>query len=444
MALTECEAPNIAAAAGQGLKAEADTGSAKSNADSFKKELEDCEAMMPIQQPAAGGSTEEADDGIQEGSETVDTISGAYCICEGLEMPVIPPGIAQISTLTADISTDSTEATMGAAAEGAQSTGGYQTGSMPELNARTQTTTPGPAPGKTQDEILKAVGAYLDTGESGAKSASDPAQTQTAGTTGPVQEAVPEGPRSVIADAVSENAAQGDGQPGDARSDVKGQMQAAASATAEADVAGVSERGEDKGVSVKQMPAVQTELEGDAGKAQAVSVQQAAEPRAMTSAAADAAGTGAAESKAAESSADVKENVLRIVDKVSTQAKDGRYEFDVELKPDFLGKVSIKLTMEGGNIRMQIKAEDASVRGMLSDQTSSLTDALKEKGITLTSINVTQEGQASSLGGNRQPYEQGGSRQNAAYYAQTGTAVLESAAEPYSCFIGNSSVEFLA
>ena len=119
----------------------------------------------------------------------------------------------------------------------------------------------------------------------------------------------------------------------------------------------------------------------------------------QTGGATSVAGNAAAD--AAEGSRYTKENVLRIVDRVSTQAKDGRYDFDVELKPDFLGKVSIKLTMEDGNIRMQIRTDDASVRGMLSDQTSSLQSALREKGITLASVDVTYESQA-SLSGDRQ------------------------------------------
>ena len=43
-----------------------------------------------------------------------------------------------------------------------------------------------------------------------------------------------------------------------------------------------------------------------------------------------------------------KDNVMRIVEKLHTEVSGGKYDFDVELKPDFLGKVNIKLTMENG------------------------------------------------------------------------------------------------
>ncbi len=133
------------------------------------------------------------------------------------------------------------------------------------------------------------------------------------------------------------------------------------------------------------------------------------------------------------------------MDKVSTRFADGKYDFDVELKPDFLGKLSIRLSMEDGSIRMQIKTDDASVKSMLSSQTSSLQDALKEKGITLSNVDITYESQT-SLSGDRQPFERnnGGGRHNGAHFAQTEAAGLEPKAEMYSLYFGNSSVEFLA
>ncbi len=141
-----------------------------------------------------------------------------------------------------------------------------------------------------------------------------------------------------------------------------------------------------------------------------------------------------------------RENVLRIVDKVSTRTAQERYEFDVELKPDFLGKVSIKLTMEDGNIRMQIKTDDMSVRSMLSDQTSALQSALKEKGVELTSVDIAYQSQTSFDGGGGRPFEEqnGNAWQSSPYYAQADAAATAAVTESYSYYVGNSSVEYLA
>ena len=87
----------------------------------------------------------------------------------------------------------------------------------------------------------------------------------------------------------------------------------------------------------------------------------------------------------------VRDNVIRIVDKVSANVREGRHEFDVELKPDFLGKVSIRLTLENGGIRMQVKTDDASVKGLFSEQAGSLQSALKEKGIVLSNVDVSYQ-----------------------------------------------------
>ncbi len=97
----------------------------------------------------------------------------------------------------------------------------------------------------------------------------------------------------------------------------------------------------------------------------------------------------------------IKDNVMRIVDKMSTQTSQGRYDFDVELKPDFLGKVNIKITMENGEFRMQIKTEDLGVKGLFTDQTSAMQSALKEKGIAVSNIDVTYQSQMQDSDGHK-------------------------------------------
>lgn len=108
----------------------------------------------------------------------------------------------------------------------------------------------------------------------------------------------------------------------------------------------------------------------------------------------------------------VRDNVVRIVDKINTHFESGRHEFDVELKPEFLGKLSIKLTMENGNIRMTIKAGDSAVKGMMCEQAPALQNLLRDKGITVTSIDISYQGEASMDGG-YQAYRQNGRQSNA-------------------------------
>ena len=143
----------------------------------------------------------------------------------------------------------------------------------------------------------------------------------------------------------------------------------------------------------------------------------------------------------------VRNNVIRIVDKVSTNVQEGRHEFDVELKPDFLGRVSIRLTLEDGEIRMQIKTDDPGVKGLFADQAGSLQNALKEKGIALSNIDITY--QESMLPG-REAFGQsadGGQRND----GQTGWSTerhpggdLYDSVAQTSELLGGSTVEYLA
>jgi hypothetical protein len=143
----------------------------------------------------------------------------------------------------------------------------------------------------------------------------------------------------------------------------------------------------------------------------------------------------------------VRDNVIRIVDKVSTNVREGRHEFDVELKPDFLGRVSIRLTLEDGEIRMQIKTDDPAVKGLFADQAGSLQNALKEKGIALSNIDITY--QESMLPG-REAFGQsaGGGQRNdgqAGWSAERnlGGDLYDSVAQT-SELLGGSTVEYLA
>ena len=144
----------------------------------------------------------------------------------------------------------------------------------------------------------------------------------------------------------------------------------------------------------------------------------------------------------------VKDNVIRIVDKLSTQVSDGKYDFDVELKPDFLGKVNIKLTMENGELRMHIKTDDIGVKGMFADQASAMQAVLKDKGISVTNIDITYQSQMQT-GDDRQAHNQNSSKkQNSRTHASIeklgGTEMFEKMTEITGYTHTGSSVEYLA
>jgi|GEM_PF-2796110 len=83
-----------------------------------------------------------------------------------------------------------------------------------------------------------------------------------------------------------------------------------------------------------------------------------------------------------------KESILNIVDKVQTNLSEGRQDMEIQLKPEYLGKLSIRLMMENGALRVNIKTADATVRGMISDQLPTLQSAMQDKGIEVSNVDV--------------------------------------------------------
>jgi len=177
-----------------------------------------------------------------------------------------------------------------------------------------------------------------------------------------------------------------------------------------------------------------------------MNADRAAAPQTDAAAQADAAPSSGSAQPA--ESAFVRDNVIRIVDRASAHVREGRYEFDVELKPEFLGKVSIRLTMQDGEIRMQIRAEDPAVRGMFSDQANALVSAMKEKGIVLSGVDITQQ---NPMTAGREAFAQsgngGGSHKRESQIGwitdRYGSEAFETLT-PVPELLGGSSVEYLA
>ncbi len=105
---------------------------------------------------------------------------------------------------------------------------------------------------------------------------------------------------------------------------------------------------------------------------------------------------------------DTAQTVLDLVDSMSVKAQGGATEFEITLKPEHLGKLSIKLTQDADGLKAEIKAADATVKTLLENELSSLQTMLKEKGVEIHRINVAYEAGALAFD-NRQGQKQSGS-----------------------------------
>jgi len=88
------------------------------------------------------------------------------------------------------------------------------------------------------------------------------------------------------------------------------------------------------------------------------------------------------------------DNVTNIVDQICITSAEDKQSFDIKLKPDRLGSVNIKLAMQNGSIKVEIKAQDASVKGLIADQLPALQTLMEQKGLTVSNIEVSCETQS--------------------------------------------------
>ena len=88
---------------------------------------------------------------------------------------------------------------------------------------------------------------------------------------------------------------------------------------------------------------------------------------------------------------DMEENISKLVEKITSQQVSGEQEFTIDLKPDFLGKLSIKLITDGDGIKAQIKAADLAAKSLIQQEIPGLTETLKSRGVLIHSVEVSYE-----------------------------------------------------
>ncbi|MHB1313886.1 MAG: flagellar hook-length control protein FliK [Christensenellales bacterium] len=147
-------------------------------------------------------------------------------------------------------------------------------------------------------------------------------------------------------------------------------------------------------------------------------------------------------------SAHMADNVSRIVEELSARTTDGIHEFDITLKPEFLGKLSIKLIMDNEGMKAKLKTGDAAVKGLLMDQMPQLREMLESKGIHVVQAEVAYENPAFENSGQsgRQHYEAGknNSKQRKTAEEISWNSLSCDAIAQIDLMAKNSSVEFRA
>ena len=124
----------------------------------------------------------------------------------------------------------------------------------------------------------------------------------------------------------------------------------------------------------------------------------------------------------------------QVVEKTTLLQKDGKTELTVQLKPDTLGTLSIRLTMEKGFTTVKIIADSFQTKELIQGQISSLKQQLGDQGIKVKEFEIVHEGgeflhNHADSGGN--PSNRGDQNFHFVYRQQhKATKIMELAANP--------------
>jgi len=124
----------------------------------------------------------------------------------------------------------------------------------------------------------------------------------------------------------------------------------------------------------------------------------------------------------------------QVVEKTTLLQKDGKTELTVQLKPDTLGTLSIRLTVEKGFTTVKIIADSLQTKELIQGQISSLKQQLGDQGIKVKEFEIVHEGgeflhSHADSGGN--PSNRGDQNFHFVYRQQhKATKIMELAANP--------------
>jgi hypothetical protein len=89
-----------------------------------------------------------------------------------------------------------------------------------------------------------------------------------------------------------------------------------------------------------------------------------------------------------------------MVERLEVMREDGVPQMTVELRPEYLGRVTLNLTAApSGGVNLRISAADPGVKGMIDGQIAALVENLSGKGVRLERVDVVYTGVGAGSGG---------------------------------------------
>ena len=79
----------------------------------------------------------------------------------------------------------------------------------------------------------------------------------------------------------------------------------------------------------------------------------------------------------------------QVVTRLETMSGDERHEMELQLKPESLGKIQLRIVEERGMILARFTAESEKVRAILESNMQLLRDSLEKNGLTVQELSVS-------------------------------------------------------
>ncbi|MDS1029529.1 flagellar hook-length control protein FliK [Bacillota bacterium LX-D] len=111
----------------------------------------------------------------------------------------------------------------------------------------------------------------------------------------------------------------------------------------------------------------------------------------------------------------------QLIESIKTNISKGKSELEVQLKPDYLGKVHLKLSLEDGVLAAKIAVENQAVGKNLENNLQQLRQSFQEQGLKFSAIDVEVGSGSLYQEGNNQQQQQS----NQSFSAQTNTWTTE-------------------
>ena len=88
----------------------------------------------------------------------------------------------------------------------------------------------------------------------------------------------------------------------------------------------------------------------------------------------------------------------QIVERLTTTVTEGRTTCEIDLKPEFLGRLTITLTVGSEGLTARIRAQDQNVGQLIAGQMQELRTALQEQGVRVSEMEVVYDTFSNDMG----------------------------------------------